>query len=142
MYAHANDDLVYLHMYYYVHVKYLDFTELKGYYHTILQLMPDDYEPTVAKLQDYISDEQICAILSSSNSTVANNIILDCLIERMSCREELFDLCDQLEKITSSNNMRMVTNEIRLGQYYCQKAVLLLCSCTYFCMYCIVMMFY
>ena len=45
--------------------------------------MPDDYELTVGKLQDYISDDQIYAILSSKNSTIANKIILDCLIERM-----------------------------------------------------------
>jgi len=77
--------------------------------------MPDDYELTVGKLQNYISDDQICAILSSSNSTIANKIILDCLIERMSCREELLDLCDQLENITTSYNLKTVINEIRSG---------------------------
>ena len=77
--------------------------------------MPDDYELTIGKLQHYISDDQICAILSSSNSTSANKIILDCLIERMSCREELFDLCDQLEIITTSHDMKIVLNELRLG---------------------------
>ena len=84
--------------------------------------MPDYYEPTVAKLQNYINDDQICSILSSSNSTIANKIILDCLIERISCREDLLDLCDQLEKITTSNSMGMVTNEIRSGQYYRQNS--------------------
>ena len=77
--------------------------------------MPDEYELTVGKLQDYISVDQICAILSSSNSISANKIILDCLIERMSCREELFDLCYQLESITTSHDMKIVINEIRLG---------------------------
>ena len=92
-----------------------DFTVLKAYYHTILHLMPDDYELTVGKLQDYISVDQICAILSSSNSTSANKIILDCLIERMSYKEELLDLCHQLENITTSHDMKIVINEIRLG---------------------------
>ena len=77
--------------------------------------MPDEYELTVGKLQDYISFDQICAILSSSNSTSANKIILDCLIERMSYRKELFDLCQQLENITTSHDMKIVINEIRLG---------------------------
>jgi len=77
--------------------------------------MPDDYELTVGKLQNYISDDQICAILSSSNSTVANKIILDFLIERISCREELLDLCDQLENITTSHDLKTVINELRLG---------------------------
>ena len=77
--------------------------------------MPDDYELTVGILQNYISDDQICSILSSSNSTAANKIILDCLIERMSSREHLLDLCDQLENITTSHNMKIVINELRLG---------------------------
>ena len=93
-----------------------DFTELKAHYHTILHSMPGDYELTVGKLVNYISDDQICAILSSSShSTIANKIILDCLIERMSCKEELLDLCDQLENITASHDLKIVINELRLG---------------------------
>ena len=92
-----------------------DFTVLKAHYHTILHLMPDEYELTVGKLQNYISVDQICAILSSSNSNSANKIILDCLIERMSCKEELLDLCHQLENITTSHDMKIVINDIRLG---------------------------
>ena len=92
-----------------------DFSLLKAHYHTILHLMPDDYELTVGKLQNYIGFDQICAILSSSNSTSANKIILDCLIERVSCKEELFDLCHQLENITASHDMKILINEIRLG---------------------------
>ena len=77
--------------------------------------MPDDYEITVGKIQDYITDDQISAILGTSNSSVANKMIVDCLIERISCREELLDLCDQLEKIASLNEMKSVTKEIKLG---------------------------
>ena len=79
--------------------------------------MPDDYELTVGKLQSYFSDDQICAILSSSNSTIANKLILDYLIERMSCRDELLNLCDQLESITTSHDMKIVINNLRCGQY-------------------------
>ena len=93
-----------------------DFTLLRTHYHTILQLMPDNYEQSVGKLQNFISDDQICMILSSSNSTTANKIILDCLIERMSCREELLDLCDQLETITTSHQLMIVISEIRSGR--------------------------
>ena len=81
--------------------------------------MPDDYELTAGKLVNCISDDQICAVLSSSNSTVANKIILDCLIERMRCREELLDLCDQLESISTSQDLSTVLNEIRFGKFCC-----------------------
>ena len=77
--------------------------------------MPDDYELTAGKLQNYFSDDQLCDILSSSSSTIANKIILNCLIERMSCREDLLDLCDQLSNITSSHDLKILINEIRLG---------------------------
>ena len=92
-----------------------DFSKLKAHYHIILNLMPDEYELTVGKLQNYISDDQICVILSSSNSTNANKLILDHLIERMSCKEDLLDLCDQLESITSSHEIKMVINQLKLG---------------------------
>ena len=95
----------------------LDFVELKTHYHAILQLMPDNYEQSVEKLLNYISDDQICMILSSSNSTTANKIILDCLIKRMSCREELLDLCDQLETISTSHQLNMLISEMRSGEY-------------------------
>ena len=94
---------------------FVDFTQLKTHYHSILQSMPDNYEQSVDKLKNYISDDQICMILNSSNSTVANKVILNGLIERMSCREELLDLCHQLETISTSPQLMMVISEIRSG---------------------------
>ena len=77
--------------------------------------MPDNYEQSVGKLQNYISDDQICMILSSSNFTTANKTILDCLIEKMSRREELLDLCNQLETISTSHQLNILISEIRSG---------------------------
>ena len=93
-----------------------DIALFTAHYHTILQLMPDNHEQSVGKLQNYISDDQICMILSSSNSTTANKMILDCLIERMSCKEELLDLCAQLETISTSHQLNMLISEIRSGE--------------------------
>ena len=75
--------------------------------------MPEDYELTVGKLQNCISDDQICAILVSETFTIANKIILDCLIERINVKKDLLDLCDQLEKIASSQDLKGVINEIK-----------------------------
>ena len=50
---------------------FLGFTVFKQHYHTILQLMPYNYEQSVGKLQNYINDDQICMILNNSNSTTA-----------------------------------------------------------------------
>ena len=96
-------------------ISIIDFTKLKAYYHTILHLMPDEYELSIGKLVNYINDDQIGTILSSSNASVANKLILDCLIERISCKEELLDLCDQLESVITSHDLKVMINEIRLG---------------------------
>ena len=81
-------------------------------------MMPDDYELTIGKLQSYITDDQICVILSST-STIANKIILDGLIERMTFKEELLDLCVQLELIATSQDFITVIGEVRAGTYVC-----------------------
>ena len=94
---------------------FLDFTSLKKHYHAILQWMPDNYQQTANMFINHISDDQICMILNSSNCITANKIILDCLIERMSCREELLDLCDQLDAITTSHQLMVVISELRSG---------------------------
>ena len=78
--------------------------------------MPDNYEESLIKLQNYLSIDQIANILSSSNSTTTNKLLLDSLIERMSGREELLDLCDQLETIDTSHQLTIVINEIRSGR--------------------------
>lgn len=103
----------YNYVYYYFYL--IDFTKLKDHYHTILRLMPDCYAVTVGKLQDYISFNQICVILSSNSSTDANKLILDYLIEKVNSKRELLIFCNRLESITTSHNMKSVINEIRSG---------------------------
>ena len=81
--------------------------------------MPDNYELTIGKLQNYLSDDEICAVLSSSNSVAANKMILDDLIDRMTCREELLDFCSLLDLIAISQNFKAVICELRDGMYIC-----------------------
>ena len=113
----SNGHKAYIINYTLAHLHIIGIAQLKTRYHTILRLMPDNYEQSVGKLQNYISDDQICMILSISNSTTANKMILDCLIEEISCREELLDLCDQLETISTSHQLNMLISEIRSGEY-------------------------
>lgn len=99
----------------YCHLCATGLSELRVRYHSILHLMPDDYEPTIEKLLEYINDDQVCDILSSASSITANKKMLDCLIEEVNCEEDLFDLCDQLDNISKSHDIKSVTNELRLG---------------------------
>ena len=79
--------------------------------------MPENYQLTVEKLQKYINDDEIYAILSASNSTVANKMVLDSLIAQIKCKEELLDLCDQLDSISSLNEMDILLKDIRSGKF-------------------------
>ena len=88
------------------HINLSDFSVLKTHYHTILHLMPGDYELTLGKLQDYINDDQNCASLSSSNSTIANKIANTGLfdITHEMYREDVLQLCELLEGIALSTS--------------------------------------
>ena len=77
-----------------------------------------DYENTLNLLQNYLTDDQICQILSSSNYTTANKIILDCLIEKFKESVNIPELCKKLELIASlstSKQLSSIVNELKEG---------------------------
>jgi len=78
--------------------------------------MPDDFEKSLGRLQNYLTDDQICVILSSNNSLSANKIMLDYLIARINNESELLDFCDQLQAITSEQDMTDLINLMRQGK--------------------------
>ena len=87
---------------------------VKSQYTTILQCLPTDYEKTLQVVQDHLTDEEVCLILSSSDCSSANKTILDFLAEKMSHSGNLLEFCDQLEKIMSLlNDTEVLSNIIR-----------------------------
>ena len=102
----------------YVRIYVIDFDLLKLKYKEILEYFPKDFYQTLQKLQDKLSDDQICTILNCSSSQIANKMILDYLIDSMKCREDLLDLCDQLDRLTDiSPSLQNLIDEIRQGTY-------------------------
>ena len=96
----------------------LDFVHIKEQYYSILKLMPVEFELTLETLQEYINDEQMGVVLSSENSTIANKIILDCLIEQINHKEDVSKFCEQLAKINNSTKqMETVITKLRNGGY-------------------------
>ena len=65
----------------------------------ILHVLPTDYENTLQLLQDFLSDEQIYQVLSSTNFTAANKTMLDCALESANVKGKISELCTRLKKI-------------------------------------------
>ena len=98
-------------MHYFLH--HVDF-ELK--YKEMLECFPKDFHQSLQKLEDKLSDDQMCTILNCSTPHIANKMILDYLLDSMKCREDLLDLCDQLDRLTdNSPSLQHLINEIRQG---------------------------
>ena len=84
----------------------------------ILQSLPMDYENTLNLLQNYLTDDQLCQILSSSNYSTANKIILNSLIEKFKESVNIPELCKKLELIASlstSKQLSSIVNELKKG---------------------------
>ena len=92
---------------------------LKSKYDAILQALPIDHERTLQAVQDHLTDDQICNVLGSSSSSSANEMILDCIAEKMKFNGDMLDVCDQLEKISSlssdSSVLDSIIRELRKG---------------------------
>ena len=44
-------------------------------------------------------------------------MMLDCMISELTCKEDLLDFFDKLEKITGKHNLASTINELRQGAY-------------------------
>jgi len=88
---------------------------LRSKYTDILEALPGDYQQTLHKLQDTLTDDQICSVLHCSNSSAANRMIFDCLIDNLKCKEDMLDLCNQLDRLTNSPSLLHIISELRNG---------------------------
>lgn len=91
-----------------------DFSTVKAKYTEILSCLPENYEAMIGSLQNYLSDSQICDILSLTSGHTQK--ILNCLILRLKTKEDLLDFCDQLEKIQGvSTSLKVIAEQLRKG---------------------------
>ena len=66
----------------------------------MVQSLPNNYEKTLQVVQDHLTDDQICDVLTCPKHTVANGAILNCLMEKVKFTGDIVELCDQLDKIS------------------------------------------
>ena len=80
-----------------------------------MQAFPVTHLSTLEYLQDYLTDDCIGAVVESTNVDLANRMMLDCLISKLTCREDLLDFFDQLEEIKNVPNLASTINGLRQG---------------------------
>ena len=94
-----------------------DLDILKHKYTSLLQSFPLAHLATLECLQDHLTDDCICAVVEATSADSANKMMLDCMISRLTCKEDLLDLFDHLEEITDAHDVRSTVNALRQGRH-------------------------
>ena len=77
--------------------------------------MPDDYMNTMDQLMDHLADDKIANILGCADAFTANQRILDCLIEQLDKKEDMFDLCNWLDVISDAPLLTATIEHLKIG---------------------------
>ena len=85
--------------------------------------MPDDYMNTVSQLECHLTGDHIGSILECKDVLTANQRILDCLIEQLENREDVFDLCNKLSLITDAPLLVDAVEDLKKGILCLIKAI-------------------
>ena len=96
---------------------FVDLEILKHKYIALLQAFPVTHLSTLECLQDYLTDDCICAVVESTNVDLANKMMLDCLISKLTCKEDLLDFFDQLDEIKTARSLTSTVYGLRQGSY-------------------------
>ena len=96
----------------------VDFAIVKVKYADILSCFPENYEGTISCLQNYLSDADICELLSLTSGH--NQRLLNLLILRLKSKEDLLDFSDGLEKINGASSLlKTIAEQLRKGTHIC-----------------------
>ena len=111
---HCNKAELILILLFILHIS-TDLKELHKYYSDIVRSLPDDYMESVQQLLHILTDEQICSILGCTSSLDANQMLTDCLIEKVESKLNILDFCENLEKIKNLPKLKNVIEHLRKG---------------------------
>ncbi|XP_065900453.1 uncharacterized protein [Dysidea avara] len=93
----------------------IDLSELRSCYDDIIKNMPDNYYETVQLLERELCDTHISSIFECSHFTAANQIILECLMEQVNCKEDILDLCERLLRLKNASQLTTITENLRMA---------------------------
>ena len=95
---------------------------IRSKYDAIVQLFPDDYEKTLQAVQDFLTDDQVCDVLVNPDCVIANNTMLNFLMEKVNSMVDVLEFCNQLEKITPLLTDPSALNETIIDLRSCENA--------------------
>ena len=110
---------MYIYTYHYCsHSKsFTGLSDLRSCYDDIIKNMPDNYYETVQLLERKLCDTHISSIFECSHFTAANQIILECLVEQVNCKEDILDLCERLSLLKNAPQLTQIIENLRMGEY-------------------------
>ncbi|XP_065900447.1 uncharacterized protein [Dysidea avara] len=92
-----------------------DLSELRSCYDDIIKNMPDNYYETVQLLERELCDTHISSIFECSHFTAANQIIMECLMERVNCKADTLDLCERLSLLKNAPRLTQIIENLRMA---------------------------
>ena len=93
---------------------HVDFAIVKSKYAEMIACLPEDYETTIVSLQSYLTDSEICEILSMTSNH--NQKTLNYLILKLKSKEDLLDFCDCLENVKEAHPvLQLIIQQIKKG---------------------------
>ena len=110
-----------------LYLLFIGFAELQSHYSVLVRSMPDDYMNTVSQLERHLTGDHIGSILECADVFTANQRILDCLIEQLDKKEDVFDLCEKLSNITDTPSLNAAIEDLKKGINLCPSVCLFDC---------------
>ena len=94
---------------------FLDLHILQRRYTALLQSFPVTHLSTLECLQNFLTDGCICAVVESTDVSLTNKMMLDCMISKLTCKEDLLDFFDKLKEIKNADALTSIVNELLQG---------------------------
>ncbi|XP_065900404.1 uncharacterized protein [Dysidea avara] len=96
-------------------LNYKGLSDLRSCYDDIIKNMPDNYYETVQLLERELCDTHISSIFECSHFTAANQIIMECLMEQVNCKEDILDLCERLSLLKNAPQLTQIIENLRMA---------------------------
>ena len=78
--------------------------------------MPDNHYETIQLLERELCDTHISSLFECSHSTAANQIILECLMEQVTSKADILDLCEILSLLKNAVQLTSTVDNLRMSE--------------------------